>query len=84
VCARAGTAEITSVDPFAAPVRDSELELGFRDAVAREKECASAMKYMQRVVADLMKLRSKYVLLATPRECACARRPGLPQACRSG
>ena len=53
--------ELTTVDPFAPPVTQAQLDADFRAVIQAEKECIGNVKMMQRAITDLIRYRSRYV-----------------------
>ena len=58
---QSNTVEQTVTDPFAPPVRAAQLDADLRTAVQLEKDCISAIKGMQRTMADVLRFRAKCV-----------------------
>ncbi len=58
---QSGVVDLTVTDPFAPPIRAAQLDADLRTAVQMEKDCISAIKSMQRTMADVLAFRAKYV-----------------------
>ncbi len=58
---QSNTVDQTVTDPFAPPVRSAQLDADLRTAVQMEKDCISAIKGMQRTMADVLRFRAKCV-----------------------
>ncbi len=56
-----GSVDLTVTDPFAPPVRPSQLEADLRTVVQMEKDCIAAVKAMQRAMSDVLRLRTRCV-----------------------